>query len=207
MLVTTQDSKEADKERMNRLRERLMYRALNQIGGWKEAALVAAINRQQQEDKLERARKQEDEEQKRKHRRLLQTNDDIFTLRCFKCDSFCCFSNEVLCRDTHYFVGSDSLRDRVDIHLHPKPQRISGFDGELYKKMKMFCKKCNYEWGIVALFRDIKLPIIKIESFFIYNKDGVKSHVKKWKNVPFVSRALTDDDIYEFTARPILDDK
>jgi ABC-type transport system involved in cytochrome bd biosynthesis fused ATPase/permease subunit len=68
-----QDSKEAEKERINRLRERLMYRALNQISGWKENKLVTAINRQQQEDKMERARKREDEEQKKKLRRLKQT--------------------------------------------------------------------------------------------------------------------------------------
>jgi hypothetical protein len=181
-----------------------MYRALDRIGGWKEDKLVAAINMKQQEDKLERARKREDEEQKKKLRRLLQTNDDTLTLRCFKCDSFCCFSGEIVCRDTHHFVGNESLRDRVTRQQHPKPQNI-GLGGELFKKEKMFCKKCGYDWGIVALYRGIKLPIIKIESFFIYNKDGIKSYVKKWKDVPFVSRELTDDDIYEFTAHPILD--
>ena len=79
------------------------------------------------------------------------------------------------------------FKDKCVLMEHPRKKPM-GPDWE--KLHKVVCKKCSYDWGIEAIWKDsITLPLIKIEGFRLKEVNVVNPKVyvpRKWKHVPFV---------------------
>ena len=209
ILVTDQSRGIAEREYQNKLRENLMNKALQEISTYSEMILKQQIEKLQADTKKERDRqKQLEEMQQRIHgSRLIP---DEISLNCRKCDNFCCFSTDIAKNESHYIIIDRTLQERAILESHPKPIKIrvgGSLGGEFDKKYKLFCSKCHQDWGITVIFRDIKLPVVKIESFIMYDNDSNKlPPVKKWKDVRFRVRDLTDVDIMQLMRQPIFSD-
>ena len=208
ILVTDQSKGIAEKEFQNKLRENLMNIALQEISNYSEIDLKKRIIKLQEDTKKERDRQKQIDEMQQLHHGSQLIKDKI-SLHCRKCDNFCCFSIEIAKTDCHYVAINTSLQNRVKLEPHPKPMKIrvgGNMGGEFFKQEKLLCKQCNQDWGVIVLFKNIKLPVVKIESFIMYvNVDQMLPPVKKWKDVKFDIRELTDKDIEQLIIKPMFD--
>lgn len=81
----------------------------------------------------------------------------------------------------------------MDVREHPNPKKID--DIEMNKKI--FCKKCNEDWGVTALICNVEWMCIKINSFVLEfpDKDRPRRIFKKWKDLPFGIQEADLDEI------------
>ena len=183
-----------------------MNKALQEISTYTETNLKQRIEKLQEETKKKRDRQKQFEEMRQLHRGHQLIHDEII-LNCRKCDNFCCFSTDIAKNESHYIVMDRTLHERVILELYPKAPTINvvgNVAGEFAIKEKLFCKRCHQEWGVTVMFKDIKLPLIKIQSFIMYDNEGnVLPPVKKWKDVRFNVRDLTEEDIIQLMSQPI----
>ncbi|XP_050399101.1 antiviral innate immune response receptor RIG-I isoform X2 [Patella vulgata] len=184
-LVASDDANTARKEEMNLSREMMMKQALIDLEGKPEKEFKESILEYQKKAKSVR-----DMDKLIRNGRILK--DDEFILRCFGCTDFACISTDIrTIRHSQYTVVDKSFKTRYITKDHKAPMEFHGF----LKKSKIFCKSCNHDWGIEALYQNAEYPLIKIESFVIEDSDGKKTTIKKWKNIPFYVQEISDDDL------------
>ena len=101
-----------------------------------------------------------------------------------KCLAFVCDASDIrLVENAHHVIVDSSFKERVEYKEHNKPGAMGD---NLYKTDKIHCLKCGYDWGVGAMYRDEKVPVIKAGQFVI-EKDGSKKMPmgKKWASVDF----------------------
>nr|WEG21295.1 RIG-I [Anguilla anguilla] len=178
-----------EKEKLNILREKIVEKAIANLRQSKES-MQAKIDTFQREDKRIRDHANSMPERPR-------TNGN-FELLCAKCKRFACFSDDLRVghEGSHHIVVERSIFNRCERSPHPNPRRF----GQLEKKMKMFCKHCKNDWGIVATYMNIEdMPVIKIDSFVAQNcVTNVQHYFRKWKDVTFAIRRFDIADIKPF---------
>ncbi|KAJ8262237.1 hypothetical protein GJAV_G00164150 [Gymnothorax javanicus] len=177
-----------DKEKINMMREKIVEKAIANLQKSPES-MQTKIYVMQREDKRLR-----DLEKSMPERPRTAGN---FELLCGKCKKFACFSNDLrVAQESHHVVVDRSIFDRSEKKPHKKPMRFGPFE----KKMKMFCKHCHHDWGIIASYMNIEdLPVIKIESFVVRNCETKKLVCfRRWKDVTFVITEFDVTDIQPF---------
>ena len=114
-----------------------------------------------------------------------------YQLRCLKCDTFLCSSLEV--RSIHksqHTLLNDDFELKISVEQHPRPKQFEN----MLKLSKIYCRKCNNDLGIKALYKKHKFPIIKISSFILCDSKNRRIYERKWKNVPFHIKELTPEE-------------
>ena len=87
-------------------------------------------------------------------------NDDLYVIRCGKCGNLGAASNDVrVVEEAHHVVIDPEIKKRSVVKKHPRPKVI---DHSYAKVGKLYCIKCNMDWGIMALYRNIQIPMIKV---------------------------------------------
>lgn len=123
-----------------------------------------------------------------------------FQLLCGRCKEYACSTLDIGVFNTsqHIVLNEEFATVRAKITPHPKPKKI---DDNYNKIGKIHCMKCNFDWGILAIICEQKLPIIKISGFIIEREedDGTTSRYKKdkWKDAKriFSVRELKREDL------------
>ena len=122
---------------------------------------------------------------------------ETFELRCLKCDEFACLSSDVrIVQDSHRIVIDTTFKNRSTLRPHPKPV-YRGADGEFATTGKLFCGKCDSEWGIQALYKSIPFPVLKLANFVVVNvrRQSERDTYKQWKDCPFQGKNFSMDEI------------
>ena len=120
-------------------------------------------------------------------------------LHCIKCDEFVCYSFDLRkIEDAHHTVVSDDFSTKADMREYPGEGQAYGPMGDFVHTGKLYCGMCRREkgeWGIMAKYKGVPYPVLKITSFLLVDVDGKKVHCKHWKKVPFKVNKLTGEDI------------
>ncbi len=190
---------------MNKIRENMMGKALADIQKMqKESSRVMQdkIFGFQKEAAIER---EKDQEGKAANQQLLRSRarNTVWALRCLKCDSLACMSDEIRkVEQSHHVVLDDEFNSRIVKEPHPNPKAYD----EFCKTHKVFCGKCKFDWGIVAIYKKIPVPVTKVSSFVLVDQNNKRTTCKKWKDVPFVVQELSPDDLQQLSASAVTDE-
>ncbi|MBN3306152.1 DDX58 helicase, partial [Amia calva] len=174
-----------EKEKLNMYREKIVNEAIIELQNSKDS-MVAKIDTYQREDKRRR-----DYMNSAPQRPL---TDASFELLCSKCKTSACFTDDIrVLQDSHHIVLDKTIFERFIQKPHEKPKNYGGFK----KKMKMFCKKCSHDWGIIASYMSIDdLPVIKIDSFVALNCVTRKQqYFRRWRDVTFTMKTFDITEI------------
>ncbi|KAJ8403691.1 hypothetical protein AAFF_G00350170 [Aldrovandia affinis] len=151
--------------------------------------MLAKIDNFQKEDKMVRDHAKSMPERPR--------TDGSFELLCGKCKISACFTDDLrVALESQHIVVDRTIFNRCDRKPHRRPKRFGDFE----KKMKMFCKECKQDWGIISSYMNVvDLPVIKIESFVVKNcTTNNQDYFRSWKEVPFAIREFDVKDIQPF---------
>ena len=185
----------AKKDRFNKFQETLMEEAINVINNYSPRRIREEVRAIQKKTLIERqaARQASLINKSLKQGQLLQGD---FTLRCEKCDNFCALSNSIRkVEDAHHVVLDKDFINQIDVRPYPTPKKFQTF--EVKPTGKIFCKKCNSDWGIMALYKKVPFPVIKISSFIIIDERDKRMRCKQWKMVPFQVMKIQDAELLE----------
>ncbi|XP_078732331.1 antiviral innate immune response receptor RIG-I isoform X1 [Lampetra fluviatilis] len=186
MLITTLKGGLAEKEKVNLLMEKVMYTAIENV------QKLGSVTMAEKMESLQKATLSSAEFQ-----RMLQgfkkPEGDIYLLKCIKCKETVCKSSDIrLVENAHYTVISSAFMELVDQKPHKKPV---SFDG-ISKIGKIQHKKCTKDWGITAMYKGLKFPFIKIQSF-IFKKENsdIQLVLNKWKDFPGIISVFSFEEI------------
>lgn len=195
MLITTLKGGLAEKEKVNLLMEKVMYTAIENV------QKLDSVTRAEKMESLQKATLSSAEFQ-RMLQEIKKPEGDIYLLKCIKCKEPVCKSSDIrLVENTHYTVISSAFMELVDQKPHKKPV---SFDG-ISKIGKIEHKKCTKDWGITAIYKGLKFPFIKIQSF-IFKKENsdVQLVLNKWKDFPGIISVFSFEEIGQIEENVLL---
>ena len=193
-MIAEKGSGAANKEMFNQIRESMMERAIAKIKTYRPVEVLEKIRGFQHESKVDRQMAKLGRTiaaaQERKGAALSQA--DVHELRCHKCNSFAALSTDVRrVVGTLRVILDEHYRDRIVIEPHPKPVRHEKYEST----GKIFCTRCHSEWGIMAVYKKVPFPVIRIHNFVVYDARQKRTLYKHWKDVMFPVADLTPDDL------------
>ena len=181
-----------EKELESHQSEKLMHQAIAGICSMPKNAFRSEIEELQQRTLLE--------ESIAIKRSALTTNAMGYTIRCKKCDQFVCNASDLRCLDAnHYIVIDASFYDRVQLQRYRNP----GMMGTLLEKRdKLICPRsaCGQDWGINAIYKYTKIPILKKGTalIFHYEELGRSEVLAEWSTLPFKINDLEEEEFLQY---------
>jgi ATP-dependent RNA helicase DDX58 len=89
-------------------------------------------------------------------------------LRCLRCDEFVVMADEIRkIKDSHHVIIDEDIVERCVIKPHPRPVVYDEFT----KTGKIYCKQCNYDWGMLTAFL---MFLQQIGFFYFYTQINVQ---------------------------------
>ena len=186
--VVMGDEKMLNKERINAYKLAMMERALKLFLNIDTKVKEKKIDLQQGEiiDKYKMQR-----EIDRANVRSKRADVD-FEILCKRCKVLACHTSDIRLFNRQFFVIDKSFAEKIELKEHKKPSMFSG----LYKKYKMYCKKCPMDWGIVSEYKGLPCRTLKLESFILRNiQTGDSQSYKKWYDVPVAIPEVKLEDL------------
>ncbi|XP_071093365.1 antiviral innate immune response receptor RIG-I-like [Haliotis cracherodii] len=148
-----------------------------------------SIEEIQRKQKLER---EQNEQRSQKRPKNLAT----FRLHCYKCTEYICDSSDIrVVNSAHHMVMAPSIGKLITVKYNKTPVE---FDG-LKKYCKIHCKKCDLDWGVGMVYKDVKLVVLSMKGVMAYDRRGYQYHRKYWKDAPFDCSAMTERDMLNYT--------
>ena len=113
-------------------------------------------------------------------------------LTCKKCSKLACHSDDIRSIEgAHHIVVNDEFSNQYETKENKHPVKIEELDiGRI-----LICVKCKSEWGHLAVYRGMTLPLLKIASFVVEYPNGKQQRTKKWKDVIFKVKPISDEDL------------
>lgn len=183
----------AAKEECNKIREKMMQKAIDIIDRYQMGEKRERIRQYQKEAQVEREMAKKGKEIS-KILKASQNTDGRYILRCLKCDNFAAYSTDIRkIEASHHVILDKDYKTRIIIRPHPAPKKFENFE----LTGKIFCKRCHTDWGIMGVYKKVSFPVVKVCSFIVINEDDQRRVYKRWKEVPFTVNNLTPDDLQE----------
>ncbi|XP_064604093.1 ATP-dependent RNA helicase DHX58-like [Liolophura sinensis] len=186
--VVTEGRGIAEKEQLNMMREVMMNKAIRELQtdiAINPGLFLQCIEALQKGSKMER-------DLAGKEFGGASFVEGDFVLRCLTCDQFACFNYDLRrFESTHHAVISEDFPAHCNVSLHPKPTPLNH---NLSKTGKISCKNCGSDWGIIAIYHDKRLCVIKISSFVIEDFHKNRDICTKWRKVRFLVEELKPSD-------------
>ncbi len=185
-LISLIDSNAVDRDEANRQRESMMTKAALTLKANPEAAFRELMTSQQERDKYNREARQQQK------RDIIESNEgELFSFRCGMCGKHAFLSREIgVYRGSLYVVLDRDFSQQMRMKPHPKPKKL-GQDSTIIGKI--FCEKCEHDWGSLARVQSSYYPSIRIAQFSLVNVVSTEAHTyRKWKNAPFEVEKLDD---------------
>ena len=181
--ILSSDTKKKFQEMKNEMRLRLMESCMQWFPSGEH--LVRKI-KEQQNDIISRHKR------KIALRKQLNSKQDSnnFQLKCKKCKVLACSGSDIfLIEDAsnHHMVTNEEFRTKkIVIRPHDQPRLLSQTAAEIAKTHKIYCAKCDADWGIMITWptKGYQFPVLKCKSF-IFEAKGIPQPVSKWSDAPF----------------------
>ncbi|WAR21586.1 DDX58-like protein [Mya arenaria] len=193
VLIAEESTGMAEKEELNMIREVMMRKAIISLQDYIQRfpeRFHSELKRFQEEANLDRKLKTLGT-----RRKLGMSGIGQFELKCLRCDSFICMSDNVKkVKEAHHVVVDETLPDRVDF---VKGGATRFADDSIQFSGKVICKSCGGNLGVICIYRNLEFPVPKIENFLVVDRNGRQNTCKKWKGAPFVVEKLSNEDFKE----------
>ncbi|XP_067683793.1 antiviral innate immune response receptor RIG-I-like [Haliotis asinina] len=151
-------------------------------------AFLQQIENFQKEDKISR-------ETERIKAAKQPSTDEVYKIHCYSCDVFAFLSSDIrVVAGSHRLVMTPNVWNVVG---EVDPETKDAFD-HMQKVSAVHCKSCQYRWGSGVMYKEEKFVCISIVNFMTYNTSGRSYRFHKWRKVPFLCPALTDEDINQY---------
>lgn len=175
--VTMGSDKVVEQERINTYKAAMMYRALNNVKQLDPKLVNMKVTGFQREETHKYRFKAEVEKLKKGRK-----SDEDYEILCGRCNTPACFVSDVRQLGHDHIVIDRHFADKINRKEHKKPKTYDG----LFKKYKMFCKKCPLDWGIIGIRDGLDCMILKIQNFKFRNlrTRGISTY-KKWIDMPY----------------------
>jgi hypothetical protein len=200
----TLGAKKAQKENMNKIREKMMVMAIETVKGWQKEVYEKHVLSYQ--NKLSKERKIT--AMARKKKKTMGNQNGPYFMVCRWCTKGLCKAEELrLLAGTHHSVLSPDFKEKYRIKTVTKTKVID----DLEYKGKITCSSCFRELGVFALYKKVPFPLLKVSNLLIENavKDENDKQVmddkdnpmmnrvgyKQWKDIPFTVKDLTEDEL------------
>lgn len=191
----------AEKEECNKIREKMMQKAIDIIDRFATDEKREKIRQYQKEAQVEREMAKKGKEIS-KLLKASQNTDGRYTLRCLKCDSFAAYSTDIRkIEASHHVILDKDYKSRIIIRPHPAPKKFENFE----LTGKIYCKRCHTDWGIMGVYKKVSFPVVKVCSFIVINEFDQRKVYKRWKEVPFNVNTLSPDDLTEMMVQHLTD--
>ncbi|XP_069818185.1 antiviral innate immune response receptor RIG-I isoform X2 [Dendropsophus ebraccatus] len=191
--LITSKREQVDRENRNKLCEIMMNEAVAQVQKQDKEEFLKKSLRSQRDEKIQR-----DLIKNVKPRELSMENKRLL---CLKCKMFACNTDDIrIIQISHHTVIDKEFKNQYTTRPHSSPR---AFDN--YKKThKIYCKKCEEDWGISGNYLSFQdIPLIKIEKFVVENADKSQKYFRKWVKVDFRMKDFNSEEIVEsFSANP-----
>ncbi|KAH3816690.1 antiviral innate immune response receptor RIG-I-like [Dreissena polymorpha] len=180
------DDKLLEQEEINAYKANMMYKAIEELN--KSDLRIGQKVKNFQADEMQKHRTKIEYEKAKTSRRSLVDLE----IMCRHCSAFACLVSNVRKIGKHHFVVDKDFPSKVTTMPHKNPKKYDQFD----KKLKMNCKKCPWEWGVVSDRDGFYYYTLKLTSFKMKNTlTGVISQYKQWLDVPYEVPEIGLDDI------------
>ncbi|XP_071805132.1 antiviral innate immune response receptor RIG-I-like isoform X1 [Asterias amurensis] len=183
-LISLIDSNAADRDGANRQREAMMTQAALNLKASSEVVFREQMESQQERDRINREVRQQQK------RDIVESNaGERFSFCCGMCGKHAFFSDEIgVYRGSLYVVLDTQFPQQMRMKPHPKPKKL-GQDSTIIGKI--YCEKCEHDWGSLARVKTSYYPSIRIAQFSLVNVVTNEGHTyRKWKNAPFDAEKL-----------------
>ena len=109
---------------------------------------------------------------------------DKVKIMCKKCKTIACFGSDVFMDSSHHVVPGDETKTKLIKRPHHRPRQICE---TILKTHKIYCKKCNADWGIMCVWpkEGFEFPVLKCKSFVFQVDKGAPFPVAQWSIAPF----------------------
>lgn len=172
--LLTSNDEVIEKEDMNICKEKMMNEAILHLQKLDDAVFKETVYQIQVQEKSLRDNSEKPKpEPDKKNKKLL----------CRKCKAFaCCTADVRVVEQCHYTVIGNSFKECFARKSHSKPENCGSFE----KKEKIFCVKCNHDWGIHVKYKTFEIPFIKIQGFVVEDiLTGIQTPYTRWRDFDF----------------------
>ena len=110
---------------------------------------------------------------------------------CKKCKVLACKGSDIYKLDRHFVVPDVVFHDTKMVR---KPHHKRSVHGNMHSPYKIYCKKCDHDWGVWSKWSDylLEFPVLKCASFNFCYTDAAVQPGKKWCAVPFEVHSYED---------------
>jgi ATP-dependent RNA helicase DDX58 len=197
VLVAERGRGTIERDEANKLRERMMSRALNHIYSLPHDSVAKRINELQLNAKVEQEMAAKGKILSETLKKARTTSGD-HELRCLQCNAFGTWNTDLrTIAEVHHVTLDENYESRVILQPHPKPKKFDNWE----MRAKILCKNCRKDLGTKAIFNGVPYCVLKISSFIIIGPYGERHVCKKWKDVPFEVDELSPADMQSMCNR------
>ncbi|XP_053375266.1 antiviral innate immune response receptor RIG-I-like isoform X2 [Mercenaria mercenaria] len=176
--VTMGSEKILEQERTNAYKALMMSRALDEVCKLDPKLIKQKIVTFQKEE----IQKYRFKKEASKYTNSKKSSEDAYEILCGKCNTFACNISDVRQMGHDHIVVDKTFEERIIKKEHKRPKTYDG----IFKKYKMYCKKCPLDWGIIGIKDGLDCMTLKITNLKFKNlRTGLPSIYKKWKDMPY----------------------
>ncbi|XP_053375268.1 antiviral innate immune response receptor RIG-I-like isoform X2 [Mercenaria mercenaria] len=186
--VTMGSDKILEQERINAYKALMMSRALDEVCKLDPKQIAQKIVPFQKEEIHNYLSKKE----ANKYINSKKSSEDAYEILCGRCNTFVCDISDVRQMGHDRIVTDKTFEKRINKKEHKRPKTYNG----IFKKYKMYCKKCPLDWGIIGIKDGLDCMTLKIINLKFKNlRTGLASVYKNWNEMPYDVKKIDVADL------------
>ncbi|XP_041476462.1 antiviral innate immune response receptor RIG-I-like isoform X2 [Lytechinus variegatus] len=190
----------AEREKMNRIRERMMEEATETVCGMikdNKQEYLDNIAELQRQDASERSLQRTGRLAAEKKKSNRKVHKEV-KLLCKHCREFICYTEDIRSiNGQHHIVIKESFRERIITERFHEDQTLYG---DVKVSQEVQCKRCKQQLGYMMIFREHELPLLSIRYLVIEVREGIRVHKKKWSDTTSLF-TIKDIDLEDLARR------
>ncbi|XP_054766744.2 antiviral innate immune response receptor RIG-I-like [Lytechinus pictus] len=190
----------AEREKMNRIRERMMEEATETVCGMikdNKQEYLDNIAELQRQDASERSLQRSGRLAAEKKKSNRKVHKEV-KLLCKHCREFICYTEDIRSiNGQHHIVIEENFRERIITERFQEDQTLYG---DVKVSQEVQCKRCKQQLGFMMIFREHELPLLSIRYLVIEVRKGIRVHKKKWSDTTSLF-TIKDIDLEDLAKR------
>ncbi|KAM6332795.1 LOW QUALITY PROTEIN: interferon-induced helicase C domain-containing protein 1 [Podargus strigoides] len=181
-LVASSASGAVECEDVNIFREKMMYKAIQQVQKMPQEEYLNKIQSFQLQSIVEKQMKA-----KRDQRKTYKKNPPLITFLCKNCHKLLCSGEDIQVIENMHHVSVK--KDFQSLYHTRENKTLQDKRADYLINGEIICKDCGQAWGNMMVHRGLSLPCLKIRNFVVVfeDKKTTKQTFKKWGELPVSS--------------------
>ncbi|XP_053375270.1 antiviral innate immune response receptor RIG-I-like [Mercenaria mercenaria] len=150
-----------EQERINAYKALMMTRALDEVCKLDPKLIAQKIVPFQKEE----IQKTRFKKEAKNYINSKKSSEDAYEILCGRCNTFVCDISDVRQMGNDRIVTDKTFEEGINKKKHKKPKTYDG----IFKKYKMYCKKCPQDWGIIGIKDGLDCMTLKMKKLKFKN--------------------------------------